>query len=180
MSKKIFKATKMMAEMGNKSEPTVPYFKANYEIVKPDGSRVTGQWHNAVQVQGKIDLMNRYFGCTGGAYNTWYVGLHSANATFSTCASMSAITGSEVGGYSASRLSFSQASNIATQSSTWSLSYAFTTSTYTVSGLFIGNSAANATAGAAGILYSAGNFNAGSRQVMSADTLNVTLSLSMG
>jgi hypothetical protein len=180
----VFPAEKVAAgmAMGRAAEPEImgaPYWMAQVECVGPEGVKWRDGWHNAVQVQGKIDLMNRYFGATGGAYNTWYVALHNANATFSTVASMSQWTASEVGGYSASRASFSMASNIATQSSTWGLSYAFTTSTYTVSGLAVCNSAANATAGVAGIVYSMGTFNAGARQVMSADTLNVTLTLSM-
>jgi hypothetical protein len=160
-----------------------PKFSADVECVSPEGAQWKDRWNNAVQLQGKIDLMNRYFGTNtgvGGLYNTWYVGLHSINATNNVAANMGAWVSAEVGGYGTSRLAFTNTAPFTTQSSTWSLSYAFTTNTYTVSGLAVCNYQGSATGNStAGIIYSMGVFNAGSRQVMQADTLNVTLTLSM-
>jgi hypothetical protein len=173
-----------MAAHDNGNVVGAPAWLADVECVGPDGTKWTDRWQNAVQFQGKVDIMNRYFGQqTNASMSVWYLGLHSyTNATASILSGLTGITASEVGGYGANRQSIT-ISTFNTNVYTTTASFGFTTSTYTVSGLLVaGNSVgstASATAGTAGIIYSAGNFNAGSRQVQSADTLNVTLTLSM-
>jgi hypothetical protein len=153
-----------------------PAFKADFQCIGADGQvRWEAPWQNAVVNQAKVDLINNYLGRTNVAHNSWYVGLHSLAATNVTH-SLSHITGSEIGGYSANRASFTVSNTYTTNSATFSVSYGFTgAGPYTVSGAFIGDVAA--TGGTNGLLYSEGNFGA-SRQILNLDTLNVTITLS--
>lgn len=190
MSDKIFPGDKVAMGMGF-GQPAQeilgsPTFSADVECVSPDGVRWTDKWKNAVQFQGKVDLMNKYFGGqTNASQSVFYLGLHSyTNATASILSGLTGITASEVGGYATIRNSLT-ITTFNTNIYTTTASFGFTAAamTSTVSGLMVvANSAGSTgslTAGTAGVIYSAGNFNAGSRQVQVNDTLNVTISLSM-
>lgn len=158
-----------------------PRFMADFECVGPDGViKWSNRWKNAVVNQGKIDLMNMYLGRTGGAGNTWYLGLHNSTNTNVTH-QLSNITASEITGYSGnvnnSRWTMSFASTYTTNSATQTASYGMTAAvTTTVGGAFVCNQ--GVTNGTTGTLYSEGNFAAGTRQFQQNDTLNVTLTLS--
>ena len=162
-----------------------PSWMANVECVRADGSKWNDAWKNAVQLQGKIELMNRFFmSGTNASQNVWYLGLHSAtNATTNQMASMSAVQSAEVGGYAANRAALTITGTFTTVQYTTTASFGFTAAgPLTVSGMFVaGNmvgSTASATGGVAGFVYSAGNFGT-PRTVLSNDTLNVSLTLNL-
>lgn len=155
-----------------------PSFTADFECIGADGiPKWKTRWQNVVTDEGKGMILNRCFGATTTQSTpVWYLGLHSLAATNATHR-LSNITASEIGGYAANRaLIGGFASTYVSGSGSATATYGFTAAgPYTVSGAFVCNVLQTATT--AGILYSEGNFGA-SRQVVSNDTLNVTVTLS--
>lgn len=131
---------------------------------------------NVVVNQGKGEILNKLFGCTGNYTASVYMGLHSVTTASNHV--LSNITASEVGGYATSRPNIAFNSTYTAGSASASASFGFTTSTYTVSGAFLALGTTNSGTGAtAGVEYSEGNF-AASQQVQSGNTLNVTVTVS--
>lgn len=159
-----------------------PYFMADFECIGPDGQpRWRTRWKNVVTDQGKGLLISRAFGCTGNYTAAFYMGLHSgSNNTNSTMqisgTGSQGCTASELGSYGANRPTITFASNYTSGTATATASFGFSASTQTCSGAFIVNGAQGTGVTAGGFLYSFGSF-AASRQVQSADTLNVTVTL---
>jgi hypothetical protein len=173
-----------------------PYFMARMELHPAAGATYHG-WtdlveHNTVQNTGRFHALNHIFGQTGGACNTWYLGLHSNAGTDTTFNAVN-ITSAEISlyttaaGTSTRRWSVSFASNMNTFSTSFGATYVFYTNTQqTVSGPFLAGGGANATQGQATgsdgtncVLYSLGAFAGGAKTVNQNDTLNVTVTLSV-
>jgi hypothetical protein len=127
---------------------------------------------NLVTTQGGNDLIDKYF--KGSAYTaTWYMGLAGvgAKALADTLASHAAWA--ELTPYAGNRPAITFGTTSAKSNTATAVSYAIT-GTATVAGAFV----ANVNTGTAGILYSVSDF-AASRSVVSGDTLNVTLTVSV-
>lgn len=127
---------------------------------------------NTVVTVGRNDLLDKYF--KGSAYTAaWKLGLKGTGSVAAGDSLSSHAGWSEVTPYAGSRpaITFgvsSSGSNTATV-----ISYTINANA-TVAGAFITDQAS----GTSGILYSAGDF-AASRSVVSGDTLNVTLTVSV-
>lgn len=138
---------------------------------------------------GRQDMLNKYF--AGSSYTqTIVVGLMGENGGSST-PNYSDTQGShagwlEVGGanaptYSGTRKTptFSSATNANPSVLATSAVVVFAmTGSGTVTGAFINNGGAATIDNTTGVLFSAGNFTAGSKTVTSGDTINVTYTLS--
>jgi hypothetical protein len=196
MSDKVFPGDKMKAAMcfgGHDGAAFgAPFFAADVELVRGGETLWKDKWHNAVQQGGKVDLMNRYFGGTGGAWNTVWVGVHNrTDATASTASRLSDVSSAEIGGYqyagaTGQRFSIAGVTTLATSSpASWtaSASFSFTQTAQTAAGLLIAmnttGTTASLTRGTDGVIYSLGTFAGGSKPVANGDILNCTFTLSM-
>ena len=198
MSDNIFPADKVVQSDYGKQDNAdfAPRWAADVECVSPNGDKWTDKWANSVMQGGKVDIVARYFGAassaSAGSQSVWYIFPHSLTTVTATSYSISNFTGgSEVTGYTTgngftagSRIGISLASaNATTNYMTTGISMAWNGNTlsgpWTVAGLGVMNYAGNVQTANGGVLYSVGNFNAGSRQVQAGDTLNVSLTLSM-
>lgn len=134
---------------------------------------------NLVVTVGKNDLLDKYF--AGSAYTAaWYLSLvdGASTPTYAAGDTMSSHAGwSESVAYSNStRVAVSW--NSASASSKASTTTAFSiNATATIAGVFL--TTVSTKSGTTGTLYSAGSFTAGSRAVLSGDTLNVVYTASV-
>jgi hypothetical protein len=196
MSDKIFPGDKMKAAMNYGAQggdgAGAPYFVADVELVRDGQTIWKDKFANSVQQGGKVDLMNRYFGGTGGAWNTVWLGVHNrTDATFSTASRLSDVTGAEIGGYqyagaTGQRFSIAGVSSLATSNpASWTVtaSFSFTQTLQTAAGLLLAmnttGTIASLTRGTDGVIYSMGTFAGGSKPVANGDILNVTMTQSM-
>lgn len=166
-------AAGLMAGAGCKEDAGVPRFTYTVECVGPDGEvKWTETFENLVTTVGKTDIVDKYF--KGSGYTAaWYLGLAGAGtkAVGDTLASHAGW--SEVNPYSGNRPAITFGTTSGGSNTATAVSYTIT-GTATVAGAFI----ASAASGASGTLYSVGDF-AASRSVLSGDTLNVTMTVSV-
>jgi hypothetical protein len=166
---------------GGSASIAAPHYVAEFECIGADGlPKWKTRWKNLVTTAGKADLINKYFGCTGGYTALWYMGL--ASNDMSTVGSKNpnvsdVLTNhawAEAGGYGASRQAITFASTYAVTTASTSAAYAFT-GNQSIGGAFICN--VSATTNSTGVLYSDNTF-AATRAVSNGDTLNVTVTVS--
>lgn len=166
-------AAGLIAGAGCHEDAGVPRFTYSIECVGPDGEvKWTETFENLVTTVGKTDIVDKYF--KGSGYTAaWYLGLAGAGtkAVGDTLASHAGW--SEVNPYTGNRPAITFGTTAAGSNTATAVSYAIT-GTATVAGAFI----ASANTGTSGILYSVGDF-AASRSVLSGDTLNVTMTVSV-
>jgi hypothetical protein len=154
-----------------------PRFRYDAECIGADGkTKWRDGFDNLVTTEGKTDLVDKYF--KGSGYTAaWFLGLKGAGtaAVGDTMASHAAWL--EVSGYTSSTLPAITFGTTAAGSNTATAVSFAVNATATVAGAFV---TTNSTKGAAsGTLYSAGDFSA-PRSVVSGDTLNVTITISVG
>lgn len=166
-------AAGLVAGAGFKEESGVPRFKYTVECVGADGKvRWTETFENLVTTAGKTDIVDKYF--KGSGYTAaWYLGLAGAGtkAAGDTLASHGGWT--EITAYTGNRQAITFGSTSSGSNTASAVSFSIT-GTATVAGAFI----ASAASGTSGTLYSVGDF-AASRSVLSGDTLNVTMTVSV-
>lgn len=166
-------AAGLVAGAGFKEESGVPRFKYTVECVGADGKvRWTETFENLVTTAGKTDIVDKYF--KGSGYTAaWYLGLAGAGtkAAGDTLASHAGWT--EITAYTGNRQAITFGSTSGGSNTASAVSFSIT-GTATVAGAFI----ASAASGTSGTLYSVGDF-AASRSVLSGDTLNVTMTVSV-
>jgi hypothetical protein len=133
---------------------------------------------------GRANLMNSYFGNTGGG--AIVMGLKGTGTAAYTDTQSSHATWLEVGNanaptYSGTRKTPVFAAATSANPSVLATSAAVTfsmTSSGTVAGAFINVGGTSAIDNTTGVLFSAGDFTAGSKTVASGDTINVSYTLS--
>ena len=155
-----------------------PRFKYALECVGADGeAKWSEELHNLVTTPGGNDLLDKYF--KGAAYTAaWFLSLKSSRANLVAATDTLASHGSwtEVfpqGG--TNRTALVWPGSAAARSNTATLiAFAITVASTVVGGAFV----ASVISGTAGILYSGTDF-AADRTVITGDTLNVTLTVSV-
>jgi len=150
-----------------------PRFHYHIECVGADGKvKWVEEIDNLVTTEGKNDILDKYF--KGSAYTAaWYLGLAGAGtkAVGDTLASHAGWT--EQTPYSGNRPAITFGTTSAGSNTATAVSYTIN-ATATVAGAFV----SSVNTGTSGKLYSVGDF-AASRSVVSGDTLNVTLTVSV-
>jgi hypothetical protein len=137
---------------------------------------------NLVTTVGKNDLLDKYL--KGSAYTqTFRMGLAGAGTKAAADTQTSHAGWSEVGlanapTYTGNRKDVTMGAAAAGVSTSPTQSFAMTSSG-TVAGCFTNNGGSATIDNTTGILFSAGDFTAGSKTVTSGDTINVTYSLSV-
>lgn len=138
--------------------------------------------HNLVTTAGKNDILDKY--CKGSSYTqTLVMGLKGTGTAVAADTQASHAGWLEVGGanapvYTGNRPA--QTFNSASAGANTAPTQAFAiTSTGTVAGCFMNNGGSSTKDNTTGILFSAGDFTAGSKAVGNGDTLNVSYSLSV-
>lgn len=162
----------LIAGAGAAEQVAGPRFIYSYELIR-DGE-VIDQWEtsNLVTTAGKNDLIDKYF--KGSAYTAaWYLGLAGSGTKAAGDTLASHAGWSEVNPYSGNRPAITFGTTSGGSNTATAVSYTCTGSA-TVAGAFV----ASANTGTSGTLYSAGDFSS-SRAVISGDTLNVTLTVSI-
>jgi hypothetical protein len=163
----------LVARSGLEESARLPRFRYEVECIGADGEL---KWReditNLVTTEGKNDILDKYF--KGSAYTAaWYLGLKGTGsaATGDTLASHSGWT--EQTPYSGNRPPITFGTTSSGSNTATAVSYTIN-ATATVAGAFV----SSVNTGTSGKLYSAGDF-AASRSVVSGDTLNVTLTVSV-
>jgi hypothetical protein len=148
-------------------------FHYSIECVGADGEvKWTEEFDNLVTTEGKNDILDKYF--KGSAYTAaWFLGLKGTGSAAAGDTLASHAGWSEVTPYSGNRPAITFGTTSAGSNTATAVSFAIN-ATATVAGAFIGS----VNTGTAGKLYSAGDF-AASRSVLSGDTLNVTVTVSV-
>ena len=188
------------AKFGDSCDATVVRGAGNQDIIGLEGVYTAEcrdaegnlKWvdeiHNLTTNVGRASMLDSYFGNTGGG--AIVMGLMGASGGSSTPAytdTQSSHAGwLEVGGanaptYSGTRKtpSFSAATSANPSVLATSAAVVFSmTSSGTVYGAFINVGGSSTIDNTTGVLFSAGNFTAGSKTVTSGDTINVTYTLS--
>lgn len=166
-------AAGLVAGAGCEENSGVPRFTYKVECDGPDGKvKWTETFENLVTTAGKTDIVDKYF--KGSGYTAaWYLGLAGAGtkAVGDTLASHAGWT--EITAYTGNRGAITFGTTSAGSNTATAVSFPIT-GTATVAGAFISSVAT----GTSGILYSVGDF-AASRSVLSGDTLNVTMTVSV-
>ena len=160
-----------------------PRFHYGFECFDENGElKWTDEFDNLVTTAGKNDLLDKYF--KGSAYTAaWYVGLIDADTSYTT-GPAAGDTASSHGGWVESTaysngtrpaltLGTPSAGSVNNSGSVAAFSINGTDS---IKGAFVISNSTKG--GTTGILYSAGAF-AADRSVVSGDTLNVTITLSV-
>lgn len=150
-----------------------PHFRYQVECLDADGNvRWIEDITNLVTTAGKNALIDTMF--KGSAYTAaWYLGLKGTGSAASGDTLASHSGWSEVTPYSGNRPAITFGTTSSGSNTATVVSYTINASA-TVAGAFV----ADHNTGTTGVLYSAGDF-ASSRSVVSGDTLNVTLTLSI-
>lgn len=150
-----------------------PRFVYSVECVGADGNvKWTDGFSNLVTTAGKNDILDKYF--KGSAYTAaWYLGLKGTGSAAVGDTLASHAGWAEVNPYTGNRPAITFGTTSAGSNTATAVSFSIT-STATVAGAFT----ASANTGTTGTLYSAGDFSA-SRSVVSGDTLNVTLTVTV-
>lgn len=149
-----------------------PKFKYLVECRDKDGKlKWSEEIENLVTTEGKNDIINKYF--KGSGYTAaFFCGLKGAGAPAAGDTLATHPTWSEVTPYSGNRPAITFGTTAAGSNTATVIAFSIN-ATQTVAGAFI----ATSNTGTSGTLYSAGNFTT-SRDVISGDTLNVTLTVS--
>lgn len=137
------------------------------------------EFDNLVVTAGLNDLLDKYF--KGSTYTAaWYVGLASSSPTFAAGDTMASHGGwTEVATYSEANrqtLTLGTVSGGSVNNSASKAVFSINDSA-TVGGAFVVTN--NTKSGSTGTLYGGGAFSEGNRSVVSGDTLNVTITLSV-
>lgn len=150
-----------------------PRFHYHVECIGADGEvKWVEDIHNLVTTEGKNDILDKYF--KGSAYTAaWYLGLKGTGSAAVGDTLASHAGWSESTPYAGNRPAITFGATSAGSNTATAVSYSIN-ATATVAGAFVGS----VNTGTAGKLYSAGDF-AASRSVVSGDTLNVTLTVSV-
>lgn len=128
---------------------------------------------NLVVTEGKNHILNTEFHA-GTAITTWYVGLKGAGTAVAADTLASHSSWSEVAGYSGTRKEWTEgAASAGSMTNSSSMDYSIT-ATATVAGAFLGSAASGTT----GTMFGVADFGT-SRAVISGDTLQVTLTVSI-
>lgn len=166
--------------MNTQETVPTPRFTYTVECIKPDGSlRWREVINNVVTTVGKNDLLTQYF--KGSGYTAaWYCGLISsvgyttgpdAGDTASSHAGWTEGTGYSNATRPAVTFGTASSGSLATSSaSSFSLN-----ATDTIKGAFVITNSTKG--GTTGTLYSAALFSTGDRNVLSGDTLNVSITM---
>jgi hypothetical protein len=156
-------------------EVSGPRFHYHVECIGADGElKWVEDIDNLVTTEGKNDILDKYF--KGSAYTAaWFLGLKGAGAAAAGDTLASHASWTEVTPYTGNRPAITFGTTAAGSNTATVVAYAITLAgPTTVAGAFV----ASVNTGTAGKLYSAGDF-ATSRSVVSGDTLNVTLTVSV-
>lgn len=150
-----------------------PFFSYGFICLDKNGNI---KWEedifNTVVTVGRNDLLDKYF--KGSAYTAaWKLGLKGTGSVAAGDTLSSHAGWAEVNPYAGNRPAITFGTSSGGSNTATVVSYAITGSA-TVAGGFVTDQAS----GTSGILYSAGDF-ATSRSVVSGDTLNVTLTVSV-
>lgn len=150
-----------------------PRFHYHVECLGPDGElKWVEDIDNLVTTVGKNDLLDKYF--KGSAYTAgWFLGLAGTGTKAVGDTAASHAGWAEVTPYAGNRPGITFGTSSAGSNTATAVSYTIN-ATATVAGAFV----QSVNTGTTGILYSAGDF-AASRSVLSGDTLNVTLTVSV-
>jgi hypothetical protein len=150
-----------------------PRFHYHIECVGADGKvKWVEDIDNLVTTEGKNDILDKYF--KGSSYTaTWYLGLKGTGSAAAGDTLASHSGWSEVTPYSGNRPAITFGTTSSGSNTATAVSYTIN-ATATVAGAFV----SSVNTGTSGKLYSAGDF-AASRSVVSGDTLNVTLTVSV-
>lgn len=152
-----------------------PRFHYHIECVGADGEvKWVEDIDNLVTTVGKTDIVDKYF--KGSAYTAaWFLGLKGAGSAVVGDTLASHGGWAEVNPYTGNRPAITFGTTAAGSNTATAVSYAITLAgPTTVAGAFV----ASVNTGTGGTLYSAGDF-AASRSVVSGDTLNVTITVSV-
>lgn len=163
----------LVANGGMDEHLSAPRFHYHVECIGSDGEvKWVEEYDNLVTTVGKTDIVDKYF--KGSAYTAaWYLGLKGTGSAAAGDTLASHAGWSEVTPYSGNRPAITFGTTSGGSNTATAVSYTIN-ATATVAGAFI----ASANTGTAGTLYSAGDF-AASRSVVSGDTLNVTITVSV-
>lgn len=167
-------ASGLVSNPGMAEQAAGPRFTYAFECVGEDGRvKWAETFENLVTTVGKTDLIDKYF--KGSAYTAaWFLGLKGAGTAVVADTLASHASWSEVNPYTGNRPAITFGTTAAGSNTATAVSFAITLAgPTTVAGAFTSSVAT----GAAGTLYSAGDF-AASRSVISGDTLNVTITVS--
>lgn len=158
--------------MDNSVEKFAPRFTYNVECIGIDGQvKWVEKYENLVTTVGKTDLVDKYF--KGSAYTAaWFLGLKGTGTAVVGDTLASHASWAEVTPYAGNRPTIAFGTTSAGSNTATVVAYTIN-ATATVAGAFV----ASVNTGTSGTLYSAGDF-AVSRNVVSGDTLNVTLTVS--
>lgn len=150
-----------------------PRFHYKLECVGADGKvKWVEEIDNLVTTVGKNDIIDKYF--KGSAYTAaWYMGLKGTGSAAVGDTLASHAGWSEVNPYAGNRPAITFGTTSAGSNTATAVSYSINGSA-TVAGCFV----SSVNTGTSGTLYSAGDF-ASSRSVVSGDTLNSTLTVSV-
>ena len=169
---------------GEQVKLPTPYHGMAVDCWRPGPNGMEKVWHdgythNVVVSGALVHVINKVLGNATVSSNGPYIALHSASSAPDKA--WSNISASQVGGYSASNLLCSFASNGTAVSQSNSVSISFTAGTATVSGAALlwhtTNSMATNAASAGIMMQAIGQF-ANSRQVINGDVLSVTVTVS--
>lgn len=128
---------------------------------------------NLVTTEGKNHLLNTEFH-GGTAVTTWYIGLKAAGTAIAADTLATHASWAEASGYSGTRKEWTEgAASSGSMTNASSVDYAIN-ATATVAGVFL----ASATSGTTGTLFGIADF-ATTRNVISGDTLQITLTVSI-
>jgi hypothetical protein len=150
-----------------------PFFTYGVECIGADGQmKWSENFSNLVTTVGKNDLLDKYF--KGSAYTAaWFLGLKGTGTAAAGDTAASHAGWAEVNPYAGNRPTITFGTSASGSNTATAVAYTIN-ATATVAGAFV----QSANTGTTGILYSAGDFSA-SRSVVSGDTLNVTLTVSV-
>lgn len=152
-----------------------PRFHYHVECIGADGKlKWVEEIDNLVTTEGKNDILDKYF--KGSAYTaSWFLGLKGTGSAAAGDTLASHAGWSEATPYTGNRPAITFGTTSAGSNTATAVSYAITAAgPTTCAGAFV----ASVNTGTSGKLYSAGDF-AASRSVVSGDTLNVTLTVSV-
>lgn len=149
-----------------------PFFTYEVQCIGADGQvKWTEKYENLVTTAGKTDIIDKYF--KGSAYTAgWYLGLKGTGAAAVGDTLASHAGWAEVNPYTGNRSAITFGATSGGSNTATAVSYAIT-GTATVAGAFV----CSVASGTSGTLYSAGDYGT-SRNVVSGDTLNTTLTVS--
>lgn len=158
---------------GHLEHADAPHFTFEIECRGADGKvKWVERIRNLVTTGGKNDLLDKYF--KGSAYTAaWKLGLKGTGSAAAGDTLASHAGWAEVTPYAGNRPAITFGTSSSGSNTATAVSYSINGSA-TVAGAFVTDQASGTT----GILYSAGDF-AASRSVISGDTLNVTLTVSV-